>query len=271
MTIYAVQTFEVATNGTRYELLADIPPGENRTALLFAHTTRAATNTAEYGLSAGDGWRPLGKATATTTNRRYVSAAFARAEPAAGPLRIQIDVEKPVTGLVAFLCLTDSEPGEAAVLFDDNDAGDSEPLSPDDRAIVAAVQARPGSRIEAADGMIVCRGQTQETDASTSVVAALVAAERADALSVWATTGQLLTALGVPLVVQPDEPPPPPVPELSSREISVIVRDIEPGGSHEVRHVRPGEIVMGPNGIDWEQTPYTAYILARDEDVQPTA
>lgn len=61
----------------------------------------------------------------------------------------------------------------------------------------------------------------------------------------------------------PDTEPPPPL----TRQISVIVRDIPPGGSHEVRHVRPGEIVLGPAGIDWSQTPYTAYVLVND--VQP--
>lgn len=65
-----------------------------------------------------------------------------------------------------------------------------------------------------------------------------------------------------------DEPEPEPEPTpVMARQISVIVRDIPPGGSHEVRHVRPGDIVMGSGGIDWSATPYTAYVLL--SDVQP--
>ena len=66
-------------------------------------------------------------------------------------------------------------------------------------------------------------------------------------------------------VVTGDETPAPPT------EISVIVRDLAPGWAHEVRHVRPGDIVMGANGIDWDATPYVAYTLVVNEDVQPAA
>ena len=54
----------------------------------------------------------------------------------------------------------------------------------------------------------------------------------------------------------------------AATEISVIVRDLEPGQAHEVRHVRPGKVVMGPAGIDWEATPYTAYVLVSPDEAE---
>lgn len=269
MTIYAIQIFEISTNGTSYELVADIPAGVGRTALLFVHGVRTAA--VEYELSAGEGWQPVGAVSATTTNRRFVTAAFARAEPAAGLLRIAVSASRPLAGLVAFLCLVDLPPDVAAVAVAAGNDPELAAAGPFAGPVVYAASARTGGRIEAGTGVILARAETQETDTTTTVVAALGATEDVDAAVVTDERGRLVTLLAVPLVAVPDEPEPPPTPELPAREISVIVRDIPPGGSHEVRHVAPGNIVMGPGGIDWEQTPYTAYILAREEDVQSAA
>lgn len=255
MTIYGVQTFNVATNATRYELLTDIPDGQNRAALLFVHGLRASTNVEPVALAVA-GWQAVGEATTTTTNRRYTAAAFALVEPAAGPMRIVVEASKPLNGLVAFLYLADNAtPGQAIGAA--GDAGTVVVSGPFRGLVVIGAMSRPGARIEPGEGEVLARGETEESDATTRVTAALIVAADVDAVTL---SGRAVLALAVPLVAP--EPPPPPPPRL--REISVIVRDIPEGGSHEVRHVRPGEIVMGPRGIDWEQTPYTAYILANE-------
>lgn len=254
MTVYAVQTFNVSANATRYELMADIPAGENRTALLFVHAVRASVKVAEavaLTLTAGNGWRPVGEpATTTTTNRRYVIAAFALAEPAAGPLRVVVEASKPVNGLVAFLYLADNLlPGPAVAAV--GETGSVVVPGPFRGPVVVGALARPGARIEPAAGEVVARGETVESDATTRVNAALVAAADVDAVTL---SGRALLALAVALE-QPPLPPP------KAHELSVIVRDLAQGATHEVRWVRPGEVVMGPRGIDWDQTPHQSHIF----------
>ncbi len=65
-----------------------------------------------------------------------------------------------------------------------------------------------------------------------------------------------------------EEPQPEPSPVDLSRQISVIVRDIPPGGRHEVRHVRPDDLVIVDGDIDWASTRFTAYILMGDEEAE---
>lgn len=84
----------------------------------------------------------------------------------------------------------------------------------------------------------------------------------------FAAAGTVYRIAGVELVeapAQPTEPEPEPEPEPSpvdlSRQLSVIVRDIPPGGWHEVRHVRPADLVVVDGNIDWTQTVYTSHIL----------
>lgn len=57
-----------------------------------------------------------------------------------------------------------------------------------------------------------------------------------------------------------------PRPVEERRELSVVVRELAAGETHEVRYVRPGELVMkeggpdgSPVGIDWEKTPFVAH------------
>jgi len=52
-----------------------------------------------------------------------------------------------------------------------------------------------------------------------------------------------------------------PEPVRERRELSVVVRELAAGETHEVRYVRPGELVMkeGGGGIDWEKTPFVAH------------
>lgn len=59
-----------------------------------------------------------------------------------------------------------------------------------------------------------------------------------------------------------DEPMPEPEPEppRPRRQVSVIVRDLEPGESHEIRLVRPRDIVLADGGIDWEATKFAAFM-----------
>ncbi|MBX7250685.1 MAG: hypothetical protein K1X50_01795 [Candidatus Promineofilum sp.] len=259
MTIYAVQTFNVSKNARRYELSAEIPAGEDRTALLFVHAIRAAANADEFELSAGEGWRSVGKGAATTTNRRYVSAAFAWPEPAEGTMRIVVEASKALAGIGAFLYLAErARPGEAVAAV--GAAAELVAVGPFVGPVVYGVQARAGGRIEAGSGAIVARLETQEADATTRVVAALGEAGTGEMVTARATAGQLVVLLAVPLVEAGEPPPPAPPPRL--HELSVVVRDIPVGGSYEVRHVRPGDIVVAAGGgIDWEATPYTSHLL----------
>lgn len=65
---------------------------------------------------------------------------------------------------------------------------------------------------------------------------------------------------------EPEPEPQPDPPGYLARQLSVIVRDIPPGGWHEVRHVRPSELVVVNGNIDWTQTPYSSFILEGVED-----
>jgi nitrate reductase NapE component len=250
MTVYAVQTFNISQNARQYEFVVNIPPGERRTALLFVHIVRASANEEAFGLQVA-GWMPVGEpATTTTTNRRYLAGAFALAEPAAGPLRVVVEAGRPVNGLVAFLYLADNllPVGSVAAV---GEAGSVNVPGPFRGPVVIGAMARPGARIEPDAGEVVARGETKETDATTRVTAALVAAADVDAVVL---SGRALLALAVALE-QPPLPPP------KAHELSVIVRDLAEGATHEVRWVRPGEVVMGSAGIDWEQTPHQAHIF----------
>lgn len=253
MTVYGIQTFNISTNGTRYELSAEIPPGENRTALLFVHVARASLNTEAFGVSvAGSGWSIVGEpATTTTTNRRYVVAAFAMAEPAAGPLRVVVEAGRPVNGLVAFLYLADNLLPAASVAGSVSEAGVVNVPGPFQGPVVIGAMSRPGARVEPDVGEVVARGETKESDATTRVTAALIAAADVDGVTL---SGRALLALGVALV-EPPKPPP------KAHEISVIVRDLEPGATHAVYWVRPGDVVMGAAGIDWERTPHLLHVF----------
>lgn len=50
-----------------------------------------------------------------------------------------------------------------------------------------------------------------------------------------------------------------PRPVVERRALSVVVRELAAGETHEVRYVRPGELVMKEGGIDWERTRYMAH------------
>ena len=251
MTIYAIQTFSVAINATRHELVANIPAGDgSRTALLFVHGLRTAINVEEIALGV-EGWQPVGAASAETTNRRYAIGAFALAEPAAGALRFVVTASKPLAGLVAFLYMADNLLAGAAVGAA-GDAGTVVVPGPFRGPVVVGAMSRPGARIESDAGAVIARGETLESDATTRVTAALIAAADVDAI---ALSGRAVVALAVSLVAPPP-PPPPPV-----HELSVIVRELADGATHEVRWVRPGEVVMGPGGIDWEATPHQAMVF----------
>lgn len=49
------------------------------------------------------------------------------------------------------------------------------------------------------------------------------------------------------------------------RELSVVVRELAAGETHEVRYVRPGDLVMKDGGIDWEKTPFVAHGFVIEE------
>lgn len=241
-------------NRESYGFVFHVPEGMGRTALLFAHGARAAAGEPEYELSAGEGWRLLGSASARATNRRYVTGCWAMVEPAAGELVVVVEASRKLAGMVAFMVLVTATPGEAVAV-----AGPAEELRVDvPGGAIYAVTARPGSLV-AGGGEWLFEAETEEGNASTAVMGALFAAWDGE---VWVTAekGGLLSLLAVPLVVV--EEPEPPVGVV--HEVSVIVRDIPPGGAHEVRFVRPGGIVMGERGIDWERTRYSSFILASD-------
>lgn len=91
-------------------------------------------------------------------------------------------------------------------------------------------------------------------------------------LAPYARARTVYTIDDVSLAEAADEPEPTPEPEPLpdlSRQISVIVRDIPPGGSHEVRHVRPADLVVRDGDIVWSETPFTAYILAAPGEPEP--
>lgn len=264
MTVRGVQGFGSAANGRTFDFDLTIEPGENRTALLFVATLLASTNTAEFAVGAGEGWREIGRATTTSTNRRYTLTAWEMPEPAAGARRVRVETARAVSGAVGFLCLVERRPYRAVGAV--GAAGALEAAGPFAGEVVyAAVGRGANAHVETDTGQVLMATGTQEADPRQSMTAALMAGGPGTAVRADASGGRLPLLLAVELEPEePDEPEPPAPP----REISVIVRDIPAGGSHEVRHVRPGEIVMGPAGIDWEETPYTAYILTH---VQPAA
>ena len=59
-----------------------------------------------------------------------------------------------------------------------------------------------------------------------------------------------------------------PRPAQQRRELTVVVRGLAAGETHEVRYVRPEELVMqeGGRGIDWERTRYVAHGFVVDVD-----
>lgn len=75
------------------------------------------------------------------------------------------------------------------------------------------------------------------------------------------TCGRAASVMGFVALVAADEPPDVPEPVEERREVSVVVRELAAGETHEVRYVRPGELVMkdGGGGIDWEKTPFVAH------------
>jgi len=268
--IYDVQSFNVPTNGTRYELMADISEGGGRTLLLFVHTVRTAVN--EVAISVGEGWAEIATATATSANRRYTAGVWAMPEPGVGGQKsawpIFIETSRPVAGLVAFLCATDEPIARGLSVV--GDAQSLELAGPFAGTVLYAAQARrgPSQGITPGVGVVLAHETTAESDPTTAVAAALMGAVggRESALAGVAAVSAARLPLMVAVELGAAEPEEPPPPATRPTEVSVIVRDIPPGGSHEVRHVRPGDIAMGPGGIDWEQTPYTAYILFRGED-----
>ncbi|CUS05394.2 protein of unknown function [Candidatus Promineifilum breve] len=266
--IYDVQSFNVPTNGTRYELMADISEGSGRTLLLFVHTVRTAVN--EAAISVGEGWHEIATATATSANRRYTAGVWAMPEPGVGGQKsawpIFIETSRPVAGLVAFLCVTDEPVVRGLSVVGGQESAQLLKLAgPFAGTVLYAAQARrgPSQGITPGVGVVLAHAATVEADSTTVVAAALMGAINVAGV-VATSAARLPLMVAVELgAAEPEEPPPPPTRPV---EVSVIVRDIPAGGSHEVRHVRPGEIVMGPGGIDWEQTPYTAYILFRGEN-----
>lgn len=57
-----------------------------------------------------------------------------------------------------------------------------------------------------------------------------------------------------------------PEPVRERRELSVVVRELAAGETHEVRYVRPEELFMkaGGGGIDWERTVFRAHVFTVD-------
>lgn len=270
--IQDIQSFNFPHNGTRYELMADIADGAGAgagptTALLFVHVVRTAVN--EVAIGAGAGWHEVVAATATSANRRYATAVFAMSEPGAGRWPIHIETSRPVAGLVAFLCVSD-EPVRRGLAASGEETA-LEIAGPFAGMVLYAAQGRrgPSEAIGTGMGVVLAHETTVESDATTAVAAALMGA--ANVAGVAASSAVRLPVLvAVELGAKDPEPPDEPEPPMRPVEVSVIVRDIPAGGSHEVRHVRPGDIVMGSGGIDWNETPYTAYILASVDDAQST-
>lgn len=256
-------TFTSTLKQPAWSVAVDVPPGDGRTALLFVHATLAAANVEPFDIAAGPGWRLLAPpATATTKNRRYTAAVFGMSEPAVGQMIVPIETGRPVNAVAAFVALVDRPVVRALTA-----AGEGTDLSvygPFAGPVVYAAQARPATAgIGSVAGVLLEAIRTEGIEPTQGLSAALLEVGPGDVAHAHSENGKLALLLAVEL--GPDEPPPPPAPP---REISVIVRNIPAGGSHEVRHVRPGEIVMGPGGIDWDATPYMAYILT---NVQPPA
>lgn len=115
---------------------------------------------------------------------------------------------------------------------------------------------------EVVNEVLVRTGWRGQNALAVVLVATAAANLRARSLN-GATAGEEpLLVLELDAATEPE----PPTPIDLSRQMSVIVRDIPPGGSHEVRHVRPVDIVMTGRDIDWTQTPFTAYILTGEPD-----
>jgi hypothetical protein len=233
-----------------------------RTALLFVHTMVASTNVGEYAIATPQGWHELGVATGTTTNRRYVAGAWSMPEPSSGRQLVVIETSRPVVGVVAFWCVSEAAPLRAVAL-----AGNAQALEaagPFAGPVVFAAQARQGAAEIGTDtGQVLSSLSAAPEDTSQEVSAALMLAGPGESVRARSQGGRLALLLAVELAVE-EEPPPPP-PPARNHEFSVIVRELRPGQSYEVRHVRPTEMVMGARGIDWEQTPYTSHILAVSE------
>lgn len=263
--IDSIQSFASAVNGRRYEFPVDVPEGAGRTALLFVHTMVASNNVGEYAIATPEGWHELGLATGATTNRRYLAGAWSMPEPSSGRQLVVIETSRPVAGVVAFWCLSEVAP--LRVVVQGGNARAIEVYGPFVGPVVFAAQARQGvAQIATDTGEVLNYLSAAPEDTSQEVAAALLLAGPGEVVRARSQGGRLALLLAVELAVE-EEPPPPPPPLARNHEISVIVRELGPGQSHEVRHVQPGEIVMGSRGIDWEQTPYTAYILA-NEDVE---
>lgn len=56
-----------------------------------------------------------------------------------------------------------------------------------------------------------------------------------------------------------------PEPVRERRELSVVVRELAAGETHEVRYVRPAELVMTQTGIDWERTVFRGHVFTVGE------
>lgn len=263
--IDSIHSFASAVNGRRYEFAVDVPEGMGRTALLFVHTMVASTNVGEYAIATPQGWHELGVATGTTTNRRYVAGAWSMPEPSSGRQLVVIETSRPVAGVVAFWCLSEAAPLRAVA-----QAGNAQALEaagPFAAPVVFAAQARQGAAEIGTDtGQVLSSLSAAPEDTSQEVAAALMLAGPSEVVRAQAQGGRLALLLAVELAVEEEPPPPPPPPPVRIHEFSVIVRELGPGQSYEVRHVRPTEMVMGAAGIDWGQTPYTSHILAVPEE-----
>lgn len=290
MPIRAVQTFSHKGTADTFTFDVEVPtidPENKPVAFLVIHSLVTSTKTDDYTLEAlADEQLPLtqgGTVSHTTANRRFVASVFYSPLPAEGLRSILISTSRAVNSLVAFFCVVERVDVQNPLIKFNSAAGNADkielPWTLEGGLCLYSVQSRRGhSDIQprGETNVKIDKATADPDDNQREVSAALMAStlSEGDTLLVAEATPSpsgLNLLLAVELRRFEEEPPDPPdepdPPAPAFHELSIIVRDIPPGGLYEVRFVKPGTFVYDEDGyIDWDATPFTGFVMVGQEE-----
>lgn len=290
--ITAVQTMSNKTGGQEFSFFVNIPDyglSMDRVAVLSIHAMTTSTNTGDFEITAAIrsdlSFTEAVKGTHTTNNRRHRGGIFYLSMPPTGDQTITIKTTRPVNSIVAIFGLASgldvSHPFVAGASEVGNAAGLGLDFTPAGGPVFVAGQTRRGDQLISPANesqLILAQVTTDLNDSGAEVSGALFAIPDptpGESLTVGMTaagsTVLLVAEFSRSTIPDPD-PDPDPEPAKRLYELFVIVRDIPPGGSVEVRHVKPGDMVnkVDGYGIDWEKTRFSGFIVTEPaEDPDP--
>lgn len=275
--ITAVQTFAESAAKKQFLFTVAVPDygtDVNRLALVSVHGMLNSGNIGEFNMTAKLGGADLTPAVVNggaTTNRYHKGGLFYLPVPPMGDKVIEINTTRAISSLVVVFCLVGGV-SPAAPVRAYSAVGPDASLTLDAEltgglTFVSGQARRGNSQISPTNDLqeVLAHVSPNTEDNGyelTAALSAVVAAEAGAAtVGMTGTNGGITVLLAAEFARSEDDDGPGPTP--SPAELIVTIRDIQPGGRLDMRHVKPLDIVLKEDGtIDWDKTPYSGITVS---------